>query len=100
MFKFFKNNKKAVAPTMNISKENEEIPTFTGNQKNENIKYDASAVIGGIAWYKRQYHSAMKLALCLGVSLGVSLCIIGALLLNAPAPVYYAATPDLRPLLP
>ena len=63
---------------------------------------DASAVIGGLGWYRTQFHRAMKLALGLSLALMVSLAVIALLLLNQPKPRYFAATPDLRlaPLVP
>lgn len=99
---FSKKNTKAADQTAPISMEKKEFPASAENQEDAADSYDASAVIGGINWYKKQYYIAMKLVLCLGASLGISLCIIAVLLLNAPSPVYYAATPDLRlaPLIP
>ena len=63
---------------------------------------DAAAVIGGLDWYRAQFHRAMKLALALTVALSISLIVAALLLLNQPKPQYFAATPDLRlaPMVP
>lgn len=63
---------------------------------------DAADVIGGLGWYRRQFHRSMKLALGLAVALAVSLGIVLLLLLNRPTPRYFASTPDLRlaPMIP
>ena len=63
---------------------------------------DAAAVIGGLDWYRAQFHRAMKLALALTVALCASLGVAAILLLNQPKPQYFAATPDLRlaPMVP
>ena len=63
---------------------------------------DAAAVIGGLDWYRAQFHRAMKLALALTVALCASLGVAAILLLNQPKPQYFAATPDLRlaPMIP
>ena len=63
---------------------------------------DAAAVIGGLDWYRAQFHRAMKLALALTVALCASLGVAAILLLNQPKPRYFAATPDLRlaPMIP
>ena len=60
------------------------------------------AVFGGLGWYRTQFRRAMKLALGLVVTQGISLVVIALLLLNQPGPRYFAATPDLRlaPLVP
>ena len=60
---------------------------------------DAAAVIGGLDWYRAQFHRAMKLALALTVALCASLGVAAILLLK---PQYFAATPDLRlaPMIP
>ena len=52
---------------------------------------DAAAVIGGLGWYRTQFHRAMKLALGLSLALMVSLAVIALLLLNQPKPRYFAA---------
>jgi len=54
----------------------------------------AEAVIGGLGWYRSQYHRAMKLALALVLALLGSFAVITLLILTA--------TPDLRlaPLAP
>lgn len=98
----FKKNTKVADKIIPTPMEKIESHTSIEGQNNENNKYDATTIIGGINWYKKQYYMAMKLVLYLGASLGVSLCIIGVLLLNRPSPIYYAATPDLRlaPLIP
>ena len=57
---------------------------------------DAAAVIGGLDWYRAQFHRAMKLALGLTVALCASMGVAALLLLNQPKPQYFAATPDLR----
>ena len=63
---------------------------------------DAAAVIGGLDWYRAQFHRAMKLALALTVALCASLGVAAILFLNQPKPQYFAATPDLRlaPMVP
>lgn len=63
---------------------------------------DAATVIGGLGWYRSQFHRAMKLALCLIIALCLSLTVSALLLLNQPQPRYFAATPDLRlaPMVP
>lgn len=63
---------------------------------------DAAAVIGGLDWYRTQFHRAMKLAFALTVALCASLGVASILLLNQPKPQYFAATPDLRlaPMIP
>ncbi len=63
---------------------------------------DAAAVIGGLDWYRTQFHRSMKLALALTVALSISLIVAALLLLNQPKPRYFAATPDLRlaPMVP
>lgn len=98
----FKSNTKVIDEIIPNPMEKIESHASVEVQKDESNKYDASTIIGGINWYKEQYYKAMKLVLCLGASLGLSLCIIGVLLFNSPSPVYYAATPDLRlaPLIP
>jgi intracellular multiplication protein IcmL len=62
----------------------------------------ADAVFGGLGWYRTQFRRAMKLALGLAVSQGISIAVIALLLINQPGPRYFAATPDLRlaPLIP
>lgn len=62
----------------------------------------AEAVIGGLGWYRTNFHRAMKLAVGLVVTQGISIAVIALLLLNQPGPRYFAATPDLRlaPLIP
>ena len=62
----------------------------------------AEAVIGGLGWYRSQYHRAMKLALALVLALLGSFAVITLLILTQPKPQYFAATPDLRlaPLVP
>ena len=62
----------------------------------------ADAVFGGLGWYRTQFRRAMKLALGLVVAQGISIAVIGLLLMNQPGPRYFAATPDLRlaPLIP
>ena len=63
---------------------------------------DAAAVIGGLDWYRTQFHRAMKMVLALTVALCASLGVATILLLNQPKPQYFAATPDLRlaPMVP
>lgn len=63
---------------------------------------DAEIVIGGLGWYRAQFHHAMKLALGLIAALCLGLVVIALLLLNLPKPQYFAATPDLRlaPMIP
>ena len=63
---------------------------------------DAAAVIGGLDWYRTQFHRAMKMVLALTVALCASLGVAAILLLNQPKPQYFAATPDLRlaPMVP
>ena len=63
---------------------------------------DAAAVIGGLDWYKAQFHRAMKLSVCLVAALCLSLGVSALLLLAQPKPRYFAATPDLRlaPMVP
>lgn len=63
---------------------------------------DAAAVIGGLDWYRVQFHRAMKLALGLTVALCASMGVAALLLLNQPKPRYFAATSDLRlaPMIP
>ena len=63
---------------------------------------NAEAVLGGLGWYRMHFRHAMKLALGLTLTLGVSLAVIALLLLNQPKPQYFAATPDLRlaPMIP
>lgn len=60
------------------------------------------AVFGGLGWYRTQFRRAMKLALGLVVTQGISIAVIALLLMNQPGPRYFAATPDLRlaPLVP
>lgn len=62
----------------------------------------AEAVIGGLGWYRTNFRRAMKLALVLCITQGISVAVIALLLLNQPGPRYFAATPDLRlaPLIP
>ena len=64
--------------------------------------FDADAVIGGLGWYRVQYQRAMKLVLCLVVALCACIAANVLLIVNRPAPRYFAATPDLRiaPLIP
>ncbi len=63
---------------------------------------DAAAVIGGLDWYRTQFHRSMKVSLCLVAALCLSLGVSALLLLNQPKPRYFAATPDLRlaPMVP
>ncbi len=63
---------------------------------------DAAAVIGGLDWYRAQFHRAMKLSLCLVAALCLSVAVSALLLLSQPKPRYFAATPDLRlaPMVP
>ena len=63
---------------------------------------DAAAVIGGLDWYRKQFHRSMKLSLCLVAALCLSIAVSALLLLNQPKPRYFAATPDLRlaPMVP
>lgn len=63
---------------------------------------DAAAVIGGLDWYRMQFHRAMKLSLCLVAALCLSVAVSALLFLNQPKPRYFAATPDLRlaPMIP
>lgn len=63
---------------------------------------DTATIIGGLDWYRTQFHRAMKLALCLIISLCLCLTVSAMLLLNQPQPRYFAATPDLRlaPMVP
>ena len=60
------------------------------------------AVFGGLGWYRVQYQRAMKLVLCLVVALCACIAANVLLIVNRPAPRYFAATPDLRiaPLIP
>ena len=62
----------------------------------------AEAVIGGLGWYRTQYHRAMKLALGLVLVLIGSIGAIALQIINQPKPQYFAATQDLRlaPLVP
>lgn len=64
--------------------------------------HDATAVVGGLAWYQLQYDRAMKLALLLGLVLLAAFALIAFLLIARPTPKFFAATPDLRlaPLVP
>jgi len=64
--------------------------------------YNAEAVIGGLGWYRSQFHRAMKMALGVTLALIVSLAVIAIQTVNRPKPQYFAATPDLRlaPLIP
>ena len=66
------------------------------------LVFDADAVIGGLGWYRAQYQRAMKLVLCLVVALCACIAANMLLIVNRPAPRYFAATPDLRiaPLVP
>lgn len=63
---------------------------------------DASAVIGGLDWYRTQFNRSMKLSLCLVAALCLSVALSALLLLNQPKPRYFVATPDLRlaPMVP
>ncbi len=63
---------------------------------------DAARVIGGLGWYRTQYHKSIKLALGLIVALCACLGIIAFQIVNQPTPKYFAATPDLRlaPMVP
>jgi intracellular multiplication protein IcmL len=62
----------------------------------------AEAVIGGLGWYRANFHRAIKLALGLVITQAISVAVIALLLMNQPGPRYFAATPDLRlaPLIP
>ena len=43
---------------------------------------DTATIIGGLDWYRTQFHRAMKLALCLIISLCLCLTVSAMLLLN------------------
>lgn len=83
-----------------------QVPPATAEASGVNDVHASSpsteAVFGGLGWYRTQFRRAMKLALGLVVTQGVSLAVIALLLLNQPTPRYFAATPDLRlaPLVP
>ena len=66
------------------------------------ITRTAEDVIGGLNWYRVQYHRAMKLSLGLVLALFGSIAVIVLLIVMQPGPLYFAATPDLRiaPLIP
>ncbi len=73
-----------------------------GTESVPSSKYDLSNVIGGLAWYRLQYEKVLKLVSILILTILVSVALNIILFLNHPAPIYYAATPDLRlaPLVP
>lgn len=77
-----------------------QVPPATAQAESVNDVHASSpsveAVIGGLGWYRTQFRRAMKLAVGLVVTQGISLAVIALLLLNQPAPRYFAATPDLR----
>ena len=91
---------------MNIFKKRKDAPESQAQSMTEthvsSPAPDAAAVIGGLDWYRAQFHRAMKLTLALTVALCVSLGVAAILLLNQPKPQYFAATPDLRlaPMIP
>jgi intracellular multiplication protein IcmL len=64
--------------------------------------YNAETVIGGLGWYRSQFHRAMKIALGVTLALIVAVAVIALLVVNRPTPQYFAATPDLRlaPMIP
>lgn len=64
--------------------------------------YDGDRVYGGLGWYREQYHRAMRASLVTGAGLCLSLGVIILLVMTRPAPVFFAATPDLRlaPMVP
>jgi len=64
--------------------------------------YDAATIIGGLGWYRAQFHRAMKMALGVTLALIIALAVIAIQNVNRPKPQYFAATPDLRlaPLTP
>lgn len=63
---------------------------------------ESGKVIGGLNWYRSQYHLVSKVALGLTLTQCLSLAVIGVLILNRPVPTFFAATPDLRlaPMIP
>lgn len=83
-----------------------QVPPVTAQAESVNDVHasspSAEAVFGGLGWYRTQFRRAMKLALGLVVTQGISIAVIAMLLLNQPGPRYFAATPDLRlaPLVP
>lgn len=83
-----------------------QVPPVTAKAESVNDVHasspSAETVIGGLGWYRTNFRRAIKLALGLVVTQGISIAVIALLLLNQPGPRYFAATPDLRlaPLIP
>lgn len=63
---------------------------------------ESERIIGGLSWYRSQYQLAIKIAVGLTLTQCLSLAVIGLLILNKPAPTFFAATSDLRlaPMIP
>lgn len=79
--------------------------TQTGTQDVEGSsepQYGGEQVVGGLNWYRAQYHRAMKLCFLLSGGMVLCIAVIAVLLYTRPSPRFFAATPDLRlaPLIP
>lgn len=97
------NNKTKNKTVEALTQTQDSSKTVEAENVNEvHVSSPAETVFGGLGWYRTQFRRAMKLALGLVVTQGISLAVIALLLMNQPGPRYFAATPDLRlaPLIP
>lgn len=95
-FPFFNKKDNQTPPTQPVS------TTASDATEGHASSPSAEAVIGGLGWYRAQYHRATKLNLALVLTLLGNVAVIALMILLQPKPQYFAATPDFRlaPLVP
>lgn len=90
----FFGKKKKMAQPLSLEPQTEQLATATNSEEVPDLLYDASAVIGGLGWYKKQYAMAMKGVQYLAIALIISGGLNGYLILEPVLPKYFASSPD------